>query len=83
MDLPFAQNRWAAANGAEALTYLSDYRERSFATAYGVLLKELALITRANFIVGKDRTVAYAEIVPEVANEPDYDATLAALKRLG
>jgi thioredoxin-dependent peroxiredoxin len=83
MDLPFAQNRWAAANGAEALTYLSDYRERSFATAYGVLLKELVLLTRANFIVGKDRTVAYAEIVPEVATEPNYDATLAALKKLG
>jgi thioredoxin-dependent peroxiredoxin len=82
MDLPFAQNRWAATNGAEALTYLSDYRERSFATAYGVLLKELGLITRANFIVGKDRTVAYAEIVPEVATEPNYDATLGALKKL-
>jgi thiol peroxidase len=82
MDLPFAQNRWAAANGAEALTYLSDYRERSFATAYGVLIKELVLLARANFIVSKDRTVAYAEIVPEIASEPNYDATLAALKKL-
>ena len=83
LDLPFAQKRWAAANNAEGLTFLSDYREHSFATAYGVFLKEIGLITRANFIVAKDRTVAYAEIVPEVASEPDYDATLAALKKLG
>lgn len=83
MDLPFAQNRWAAANNAEGITFLSDYREHSFATAYGVWLKEIALITRANFIVGRDRTVKYAEIVPEVASEPNYDATLAALKKLG
>jgi thiol peroxidase len=83
MDLPFAQNRWAAANGAEGLTFLSDYRERSFAPAYGVLIKELALIARATFIVDKDRTVAYVEIVPEVTSEPNYDATFAALKRLG
>jgi thiol peroxidase len=83
LDLPFAQKRWAAANNAEGLTYLSDYREHSFATAYGVFLKEIGLITRANFVVSKDRTVAYAEIVPEVATEPNYDATLAALKKLG
>jgi thiol peroxidase len=83
LDLPFAQKRWAAANNAEALAFLSDYRDRSFATAYGVFLKEIGLITRANFIVSKDRTIAYAEIVPEVATEPNYDATLAALKKLG
>ncbi len=82
LDLPFAQNRWAAANNAEGLSFLSDYRDHSFATAYGVYLKEIGLITRANFVVAKDRTIAYAEIVPEVANEPNYDATLAALKKL-
>jgi thiol peroxidase len=82
LDLPFAQNRWAKANNAEGLTFLSDYREHSFATAYGVFIKEIGLITRANFIVGKDRTIAYAEIVPEVASEPNYDATLAALRKL-
>jgi thiol peroxidase len=82
LDLPFAQKRWAGANNAEGLTYLSDYRDRSFGTAYGVLLKEIGLLTRATFIVGKDRMIQYAEIVPEVATEPDYDATLAALKAL-
>jgi thiol peroxidase len=82
LDLPFAQQRWAAANDAAGLSFLSDYRDRSFATAYGVLIKELGLLTRANFVIGRDRLVAYAEIVPEIANEPDYDATLAALRRL-
>jgi thiol peroxidase len=83
LDLPFAQRRWAAANDAGGLTYLSDYRDRSFGNAYGVVLKELGLLTRATFVVGKDRTLAYVEIVAEVANEPNYDATLAALKKLG
>jgi thioredoxin-dependent peroxiredoxin len=83
VDLPFAQSRWAAANDAEALSYLSDYRDRSFGTGYGVLIKELMLLTRANFVVGKNRLIAYVEIVPEVATEPNYDATLAALKKLG
>src|SRR5262249_36655409 len=53
MDLPFAQKRWSAANGAEALSYLSDYRDRSFGNAYGILIQELGLLTRANFLVGK------------------------------
>jgi len=83
LDLPFAQKRWAAANNADGLSYLSDYRDHSFATAYGVFLKEIGLITRATFVISKDRTIAYAEIVPEVATEPNYDATLAALKKLG
>jgi thioredoxin-dependent peroxiredoxin len=82
MDLPFAQKRWAEANGAAGLTYLSDYRDRSFGPAYGVLIKELGLLARSNFIIRKDRTLAYIEIVPEVANEPNYDATLAALRSL-
>jgi thiol peroxidase len=79
LDLPFAQKRWAAANDAEGLTYLSDYRDRAFGTAYGVLLKEIGLLTRANFVIGKDRTITYVEVLPEVATEPNYDATLAAL----
>lgn len=82
LDLPFAQRRWSVANDAGGLTYLSDYRDRSFATGYGVLLKELGLLARANFVVAKDRTLAYVEIVAEVASEPDYDATLAAIAAL-
>jgi thioredoxin-dependent peroxiredoxin len=82
LDLPFAQKRWAVANNAEGLNYLSDYRDRSFATAFGVLIKEIGLLARACFVVTRDRTIAYAETVAEVANEPNYNATLAALKNL-
>jgi thiol peroxidase len=79
-DLPFAQQRWAAANEALALTYLSDYRERSFGTAYGVVIKELALLARAIFLIRPDKSLAYVEIVKEVADEPNYEAVFAAAK---
>lgn len=79
LDLPFAQTRWKTANEAGDLTYLSDFRERSFGAAYGVLMKELGLLARANFVIRKDGTIGYVQIVPEVATEPDYDAALAAL----
>ena len=79
LDLPFAQKRWAEANEAEGLTYLSDFRDHSFGLAYGLLIKEVGLLARAVVIVAKDGTVKYVQIVPEVASEPDYDAAFAAL----
>lgn len=79
LDLPFAQKRWAAANGAEGMTYLSDYHQRSFGPAYGVLIKEIGLLARAVFVIGKDAKLKYVEIVPEVATEPQYDSVFAAL----
>ncbi len=82
LDLPFAQQRWAKANDAVKLTYLSDFREHSFGAAYGVLIKELGLLTRALFLVAKDRTIAYSETVPEVASEPNYEAVFHAAKSL-
>ncbi|HTJ25847.1 MAG TPA: thiol peroxidase [Candidatus Limnocylindria bacterium] len=82
MDLPFAQQRWANANGATGLNYLSDYRERSFGPAYGVLIKELGLLARSVFVIGRDRMVAYANVVKEVTEQPDYDAVFAAVKSL-
>lgn len=82
-DLPFAQKRWAGENNATGLTYLSDFREHSFGPGYGVLLKDLGLLARAVFIIGKDGTLKYVELVPDVTKEPDYDATFAALKKLG
>lgn len=77
-DLPFAQQRWAAANEALQLTYLSDYREREFGSSYGVVIKELALLARAVFLIRPDKTLGYVEIVKEVADEPNYDAVFAA-----
>jgi len=82
LDLPFAQKRWCGAAGIDRVTTLSDYQERSFAAAYGILIKELKLLTRAVFIIDADDTVRYIQIVPEVTNEPDYSAIIGAVKNL-
>ncbi|MBI9081171.1 MAG: thiol peroxidase [Pseudodesulfovibrio sp.] len=82
MDLPFAQARWCGAAGVEAVQTLSDHREASFAEGYGVLIKELRLLSRAVFVVGKDGVVAYAQYVKEMTEEPDYAAALEAAKGL-
>jgi thiol peroxidase len=79
LDLPFAQKRWAEANEAAGLTYLSDYKTHAFGTAYGVFIKEIGLLARAVFVIGKDGKLAYVEIVAEVATEPNYDGAFAAL----
>ena len=82
MDLPFAQKRWCGAAGLTNAKVYSDYRDASFGTAFGCLMKELHLLSRAVFIVDAKRTVRYAEYVPEVATHPNYDAALAALRNL-
>jgi thiol peroxidase len=61
---------------------LSDYRERSFGQNYGVLIKELLLLTRAIFVIDATDTIRYIQIVPEVTNEPDYAAVISAVKVL-
>jgi thiol peroxidase len=80
MDLPFAQKRWCAAAGVEKVKTFSDYQNRSFGCAYGVLIKELKLLARTVFIVDEQDVVRYVEIVPEIAKEPDYDRVLNAAK---
>ncbi len=82
MDLPFAQARWCAAEGVDKLTTLSDHRDASFGNAYGVLIKELRLLARCIFVVDKEGTVRYIQLVPELTSEPDYEAVLEALKGL-
>jgi thiol peroxidase len=82
MDLPFAQKRWCGATGVTKVKTLSDHRDASFGNAYGVLLKELRLLARAVFVVDRQGTVRYVELVKEVATEPNYDAALQAVKKL-
>lgn len=79
-DLPFAQNRWCGAEDVEMAT-LSDHRELSFGQNYGVLIKELKLLTRAIFVVDATDKISYLEIVPEITSHPDYDKALAAVKQ--
>lgn len=82
VDLPFAQGRYCAAKAVDKLQTLSDHREVSFGTAYGLLIKELRLLARAVLIVDKTDTIRYFQIVPEVGTEPNYDAALEALKKV-
>jgi len=82
MDLPFAQARYCGAHNISNLKTLSDHKDATFGTAYGVLIKEFRLHARAIFVIGGDGTVAYVEYVKEVGNAPDYEKALAALKKL-
>ena len=82
MDLPMAQARWCGAAGVKTVRTLSDYRERSFGPAYGVLIQELKLEARAVFVLDKDNTIRYVEYVQEVAEHPNYAAALETAKKL-
>lgn len=82
MDLPFAQARWCGAAGVEAVDTLSDYMSASFGILYGVLIKELRLLSRAVFVVDKTGIVQYVQYVKEITEEPDYAAALEAAKKL-
>ncbi|UCD31619.1 MAG: thiol peroxidase [Desulfobacterales bacterium] len=82
MDLPFAQKRWCGAAGVDKVVTLSDHYGASFGKAYGVLIKELRLLARAVFIVDKNGTLQYIQIVGELTHEPDYIEVLASLSQL-
>ena len=82
MDLPFAQKRWCGAAGVTKVQTLSDHREASFGNAFGVLIKELRLLARAVFVVDKKGVIKYIQLVKEVAQEPNYQEVLDALKKL-
>ena len=80
VDLPFAQKRFCSTAGITKLKVLSDHRDVSFGTHYGVLIKELRILTRAIFVIGADDTIKYVEYVKEMTNHPNYEAALDALK---
>jgi thiol peroxidase len=66
----------------DRLQTLSDHRDASFGTSYGVLIKELRLLARAIFLVDRKGVLQYKELVKEVTHEPDYKAALNELKKL-
>ncbi|MGC8657739.1 MAG: thiol peroxidase [Desulfomonilaceae bacterium] len=82
MDLPFAQARWCGAAGIQNIVTLSDHRDASFGMAYGLLIKELRLLARSVFVIDRDGKIRYQQLVPEIAQEPDYDGVLDALKSI-
>jgi thiol peroxidase len=82
MDLPFAAKRFCAAEGIEGAVTLSAFRS-NFAEAYGLKMVDgplAGLCSRSVIVVNEAGKVVYAEQVPEIAQEPNYDAALAALK---
>jgi thiol peroxidase len=80
LDLPFAMNRFCGAESIKNLKVGSDYYDRNFGQAFGMLIEELKLLARGVFVLDKDGKVVYAETVKEVTQEPNYDAALSALK---
>lgn len=81
-DLPFASGRFCAAEGISNVANLSMMRSRNFGKDYGVLIVDgpLAGITaRAVVVLDADNKVLYTQLVPEITQEPDYDAAMAAL----
>ncbi len=81
-DLPFAQKRWCGEAQVTNVRTLSDHRDLSFGQAYGTLVKELRLLSRAVFLVDANDVVQYVEYVPEIADQPNYEAVLEAVKRV-
>ena len=80
MDLPFAMNRFCGAENIKNMRVGSDYQDRNFGNAYRTLIEELKIMSRAIFVLDSSGKVVYAQYVPEVASEPDYDAALKALE---
>lgn len=81
-DLPFAQSRFCSAEGIENVTTLSMMRSKNFGKDYGVLITDgplAGLNARAVVVLDENDTVLYTELVPEIGQEPDYDAAIAAL----
>lgn len=83
-DLPMAQRQFCGAENLseERFMTLSDYKDVSFATAYGTLIPFLRLNCRAVFVIDKDDTIRYAEYVPEISEHPKYEAILECAKSL-
>jgi thiol peroxidase len=81
-DLPFAQKRFCGAEGLENVVNLSDFKEGSFGKNYGLEIVDgplAGLHSRVVIIIDENGDVKYAEQVGEIADEPNYDAALAAL----
>lgn len=84
-DLPFAQGRFCTAEGIKNVVPLSDFKYNSkFAENYGVLMVDgplEGLLARSVVVINPEGKVIYTEMVPEIVQEPNYDAAIAALKK--
>lgn len=83
MDLPFAQGRFCSTEGIENLVVASDFRAKEFGKKYGVLIDDSplkGLLARGVIVLDSEGKVIYQEIVPEITNEPNYQAVLDLFK---
>lgn len=83
MDLPFASAKFCTTEGIDNLSVGSDYVDKEFANAYGVLMadgKLKGLCARAIFVINRSGEVTYRQIVPEITDEPNYEEVLEAIK---
>lgn len=81
-DLPFASGRFCKTEGVSNVITLSELRDRSFGEAYGCRIVDgplAGLLSRAVIVLDENNTILHTEQVPEIAQEPDYDAALKAL----
>lgn len=81
-DLPFAQKRFCETEGIDKVIAAAEMRNRDFGKAYGVEIVDgplAGVLARAIVVIDESDKVTYAELVPEIAQEPNYDAALAAL----
>ena len=81
-DLPFAQKRFCQTEKIDHLKVLSDSVWRDFGSQYGLLIKDMGLLTRAIFIVDTNGKIAYKELVENISNHPNYESALTALRTL-
>lgn len=82
-DLPFAAGRFCSTEGLDKVVPLSTFRSPAFGQAYGLTITNgplKGILARAVVVVGENGTILHTELVPEIAQEPNYDAALAALK---
>jgi Peroxiredoxin len=82
VDLPFALNRYCAAEGIDAVKVTSDHKDLDFGLKYGVVIEQKRLLSRAVFVIDKNNKIVYVQYVKETSDEPDYDQVLQVVKTL-
>jgi thiol peroxidase len=81
-DLPYAQRRWCGAEGIDRVVTLSDHKDMSFSSAYGVHVADLRICQRACFVVDQNDMIQHVDYVPVIGNEIDFIAALSKVQSL-
>lgn len=79
-DLPYTQKRWCGAAGIDRVLVVSDHMDAEFGQKYGCLIKERRILRRAVFVMDRNNKVVYADYMPVLGQEPDYEAVLQAAR---